>query len=90
MTGAEQTARLIDPELPSNTLIQNRGGWRGRLGNADRAPANLLVLINHFKGLQTRAGEPGYTCRQGRACVERYQARISGPLHPLSALQDRN
>ena len=22
VTGAEQTARLIDPELPSNTLIQ--------------------------------------------------------------------
>ena len=61
----------------------------GLIGNADRAPANLLVL-NHFKGLQTRAGEPGYTCRQGRACAERYQARISGPLHPLLALQDRN
>lgn len=27
-----------------------------------------------------RAGEPGYACRQGRGCVERYQARISGPL----------
>jgi hypothetical protein len=49
------------------------------------------VLVNHFKGLQTRAGEPGYTCRQGRAGAERYQARISGPLHywHLSALQDR-
>jgi magnesium chelatase family protein len=27
-----------------------------------------------------RAGEPGYACRQGRFCVERYQARISGPM----------
>jgi len=27
-----------------------------------------------------RAGEPGYVCRQGRACAERYQARISGPM----------
>jgi magnesium chelatase family protein len=26
------------------------------------------------------AGEPGYTCRQGRSCAERYQARISGPM----------
>jgi magnesium chelatase family protein len=27
-----------------------------------------------------RAGEPGYVCRQGGACAERYQARISGPM----------
>jgi len=27
-----------------------------------------------------RAGEPGYVCRQGRGCAERYQARISGPM----------
>jgi magnesium chelatase family protein len=27
-----------------------------------------------------RAGEPGYACRQGRSCAERYQARLSGPL----------
>jgi magnesium chelatase family protein len=27
-----------------------------------------------------RAGEPGYVCRQGRMCAERYQARISGPM----------
>jgi magnesium chelatase family protein len=27
-----------------------------------------------------RAGEPGYACRQGRGCAERYQARISGPM----------
>jgi len=27
-----------------------------------------------------RAGEPGYSCRQGNSCAERYQARISGPL----------
>jgi magnesium chelatase family protein len=27
-----------------------------------------------------RAGEPGYSCRQGRACAECYQARVSGPL----------
>ena len=27
-----------------------------------------------------RAGEPGFACRQGRGCAERYQARISGPL----------
>jgi magnesium chelatase family protein len=27
-----------------------------------------------------RAGEPGYSCRQGNTCAERYQARISGPL----------
>jgi magnesium chelatase family protein len=27
-----------------------------------------------------RAGEPGYVCRQGRSCAERYQARISGPM----------
>jgi len=27
-----------------------------------------------------RAGEPGFSCRQGRSCAERYQARISGPL----------
>ncbi|MGD9866770.1 MAG: YifB family Mg chelatase-like AAA ATPase [Hyphomicrobiales bacterium] len=26
------------------------------------------------------AGEPGHACRQGKACAERYQARISGPL----------
>lgn len=26
------------------------------------------------------AGEPGHVCAQGRACAERYQARISGPL----------
>jgi len=26
------------------------------------------------------AGEPGYVCRQGRGCAERYQARISGPM----------
>ena len=26
------------------------------------------------------AGEPGYTCSQGKACAERYQARVSGPL----------
>ena len=26
------------------------------------------------------AGEPGYTCRAGKKCAERYQARISGPL----------
>lgn len=26
------------------------------------------------------AGEPGYACRQGQSCAERYQARISGPL----------
>lgn len=26
------------------------------------------------------AGEPGHTCRQGKACAERYQARVSGPL----------
>jgi magnesium chelatase family protein len=24
--------------------------------------------------------EPGYVCRQGRACADRYQARISGPM----------
>lgn len=27
-----------------------------------------------------RAGEPGYACRQGQNCAERYQARVSGPL----------
>lgn len=27
-----------------------------------------------------RAGEPGFSCGQGRNCAERYQARISGPL----------
>jgi magnesium chelatase family protein len=27
-----------------------------------------------------RAGEPGFTCRQGRNCADRYQARVSGPL----------
>ncbi len=27
-----------------------------------------------------RAGEPGFSCRQGQACAARYQARISGPL----------
>jgi magnesium chelatase family protein len=27
-----------------------------------------------------RAGEPGFTCRQGRHCADRYQARVSGPL----------
>ncbi len=27
-----------------------------------------------------RAGEPGFTCRQGRNCSDRYQARVSGPL----------
>ena len=27
-----------------------------------------------------RAGEPGYSCRQGRNCAARYQSRISGPL----------
>src|SRR6185437_2744327 len=27
-----------------------------------------------------RAGEPGYVCRQGKSCAERYQARISGPM----------
>ncbi|MEG6508210.1 YifB family Mg chelatase-like AAA ATPase [Methyloligella sp. 2.7D] len=27
-----------------------------------------------------RAGEPGYSCRQGQGCADRYQARISGPL----------
>ncbi len=27
-----------------------------------------------------RAGEPGYACPQGKACAERYQARVSGPL----------
>lgn len=26
------------------------------------------------------AGEPGHVCRQGPACADRYQARISGPL----------
>ncbi len=26
------------------------------------------------------AGEPGYACRQGPNCAERYQARVSGPL----------
>ena len=27
-----------------------------------------------------RAGEPGFTCRQGKKCKDAYQARISGPL----------
>jgi magnesium chelatase family protein len=27
-----------------------------------------------------RAGEPGYACRQGRGCAERYLGRLSGPL----------
>jgi magnesium chelatase family protein len=27
-----------------------------------------------------RAGEPGFSCRQGTGCAARYQARISGPL----------
>ncbi len=27
-----------------------------------------------------RAGEPGYACKHGRNCAERYQARLSGPL----------
>lgn len=27
-----------------------------------------------------RAGEPGYTCRRGKACADAYQARVSGPL----------
>jgi magnesium chelatase family protein len=27
-----------------------------------------------------RAGKPGFTCRQGRNCADRYQARVSGPL----------
>ena len=27
-----------------------------------------------------RADEPGYSCRQGAACRERYQARLSGPI----------
>jgi magnesium chelatase family protein len=26
------------------------------------------------------AGEPGFTCRQGAACRDRYMARISGPI----------
>ncbi len=27
-----------------------------------------------------RAGEPGFSCRQGKNCADRYQARVSGPL----------
>lgn len=27
-----------------------------------------------------RAGEPGYSCKQGKNCAGRYQARVSGPL----------
>jgi magnesium chelatase family protein len=27
-----------------------------------------------------RAGEPGYACRFGKNCAERYQSRVSGPL----------
>ncbi len=27
-----------------------------------------------------RANEPGFACRQGRNCADRYQARVSGPL----------
>ncbi len=27
-----------------------------------------------------RAGEPGFACRQGKNCADRYQARVSGPL----------
>lgn len=27
-----------------------------------------------------RAGEPGFSCGQGRNCAERYQSRVSGPL----------
>jgi magnesium chelatase family protein len=27
-----------------------------------------------------RADEPGYSCRQGPACREKYQARVSGPI----------
>jgi magnesium chelatase family protein len=34
-----------------------------------------------------RAGQPGYVCRQGRACAERYQARISGPMLDRTGLQ---
>ncbi len=26
------------------------------------------------------AGEPGFACRQGRGCTERYQSHISGPM----------
>ncbi len=38
----------------------------------------LIAAINPCRC--GRAGEPGYVCRQGRSCAERYQARISGPL----------
>lgn len=27
-----------------------------------------------------RAGEPGFSCAQGKNCAQRYQARVSGPL----------
>lgn len=40
--------------------------------------AQLVAAMNPCRC--GRAGEPGFSCGQGRNCAERYQARISGPL----------
>ena len=43
-------------------------------------PSRIQLIAAMNPSRCGRAGEPGYVCRQGRACAERYQARISGPM----------
>jgi magnesium chelatase family protein len=52
----------------------------GRANHRIAYPSRIQLIAAMNPCRCGRAGEPGYVCRQGRACAERYQARISGPM----------
>ncbi len=51
-----------------------------RANHRIRYPSRIQLIAAMNPCRCGRAFEPGYACRQGRNCADRYQSRVSGPL----------
>ncbi len=74
------------PEFAPNVLDALREPLETRRANIARAnarvtyPARFQLLAAMNPCRCGHAGDPGHTCKRGKACADDYQARISGPL----------
>jgi magnesium chelatase family protein len=71
---APQVIDALRQPLESGTLIIARANHR----IVYPTRIQLVAAMNPCRC--GRADEPGYSCRQGPTCRERYQARLSGPI----------
>jgi magnesium chelatase family protein len=71
---APQVIDALRQPLESGTLIIARANHRILY------PTRIQLVAAMNPCRCGRADEPGHSCRQGPACRERYQARLSGPI----------